>query len=320
MPRIGADDRLRRLLALIPWVAAREGPAVEEVCARFDVTEQQLAEELEVLFMCGLHPFSPDMLIEADIADGRVWIRYADFFSRPLRLTAAEGLALVASGAALLAVPGTEAEGPLARGLAKVAAVLGLGADGAVEVDLPPPPAAILDVLQRAAADHHRVEIDYYAYGKDERTTRTIEPWLVFSAMGQWYVQGWCLRAGGERSFRLDRVERAQVLDETFRPPRHRAEPRVYRPRPDDPSVTLDLDPAAAWVAEQYPTESVDRLPGGRLRVRLRVSELPWLERLLLRLGPAAVIVDGDRDVAAVAARRVLQRYRSGRPVVSDAS
>ena len=201
-----------------------------------------------------------------------------------------------------------------------VAAVLGLAGVDAVEVDLPAPPRGLLDALQRAAADHHRVEIDYYAYGKDERTTRTIEPWVVFSAMGQWYVQGWCHRAGGERSFRLDRIDRAVPLDETFEPPRTRPEPAVYRARPEDPCVTLELEPAGAWVAEQYPTERVEPLAGDRLRVRLRVSERAWLERLLLRLGPAATVVEGSPDPAPGAAARVLQRYRTGRPVVSGLS
>src|SRR5437660_6303793 len=108
MPAPGADERLRRLLALVPWVAAREGPAVEDVCARFDMSEAELVEDLELLFVCGLHPYTPDMLIEADISDGRVWIRYAEYFARPLRLTAAEGLALVAAGHSLLAGPGAD--------------------------------------------------------------------------------------------------------------------------------------------------------------------------------------------------------------------
>jgi len=72
VPRVSADDRLRRLLALVPWVAAHDGPTVEEVCARFGCTEQDLVEDLELLFVCGLYPYTPDVLIETDIADGRV--------------------------------------------------------------------------------------------------------------------------------------------------------------------------------------------------------------------------------------------------------
>ncbi|MDQ1377721.1 MAG: proteasome accessory factor, partial [Acidimicrobiaceae bacterium] len=94
MSRPAAQDRLARLLAVVPWVAARDGPTIAEVCERFEVTEQDLLDDLDLLFLCGVYPFTPDSLIEVDVADGRVWIRFADYFRRPLRLTAPEGLAL----------------------------------------------------------------------------------------------------------------------------------------------------------------------------------------------------------------------------------
>ncbi|MEA2704963.1 MAG: proteasome accessory factor, partial [Actinomycetota bacterium] len=134
MPKLSADDRLQRLLAVVPWVAGRDGPRLEEVCARFDCREDELVDDLQMLFLCGLHPYTPDMLIDVDIADGRVWIRYADYFARPLRLTPAEGLGLLAAGRTLLATPGAESGGPLERGLAKLAAALGVDADKAVEI------------------------------------------------------------------------------------------------------------------------------------------------------------------------------------------
>ena len=313
--RKSADDRLRRLLAMVPWVVAQQGPRVEEVCERFGIKESQLAADLELLFMCGLWPYSPDMLIEADIADGRVWIRYAEYFARPLRLTPAEGLSLVAAGAALLAVPGTDTEGPLARGLAKLARVLGVAPDDAVEVELGAAPPDVLAELQRASTERQQVDIDYYAYGRDERTRRVIDPWSVFSAGGHWYVLGWCHRVDGERLFRVDRVHDVVVLASTFEPPDRPSAPgTVYHPSPGDPLVVLDLESDAAWVAEQYPNEGVEPLGDGRLRVRLRVSERAWLERLLLRLGPAVNVVEGDSTIVRDAAERVLRRYRPTHP------
>ena len=294
---------------MIPWVAAQEGPTVEEVCQRFAISPDDLAADLELLFMCGLHPFSPDMLMEADIAEGRVWIRYAEYFSRPLRLTPAEGLALVAAGAALLGVPGAEAEGPLARGLAKVARVLGIEGEESVAVDLPTAEPTLLETLQRAAADHRQVDIDYYAYARDEQTSRTIDPWSVFSAAGQWYVLGYCHRAEAERLFRLDRISRADARHTEFTPPERPPAPEVYHPRPGDPVVVLDLVPAAHWLAEYYPHEGVEHREDNTLRVRLRAGERAWLERVLLKLGPDATVVEGAQDVAREAAARVLARY-----------
>ena len=112
MPRLSADDRLQRLLAVVPWVAARDGPRLADVAARFGCREDELVDDLQLLFLCGLHPYTPDMLIDVDIADGRVWIRYADYFARPLRLTPAEGLGLLAAGRTLLATPGADPDRP----------------------------------------------------------------------------------------------------------------------------------------------------------------------------------------------------------------
>jgi len=308
---VRADERLQRLLALVPWVAAHDGPRVSEVCARFGCTEAELASDLELLFLCGLHPYTPDMLIDVDLADDRVWIRFADYFSRPLRLTPAEGLALLAAGTSLLAAPGADPDGPLARGLAKLAAALGVDAEESVDVSLGPAPPETLRTLSEAVGDRGQVELEYYAFGRDQWTRRVVDPYAVFSAGGQWYLSAYCHAVDDERLFRIDRIRSAVTLDTHFEPPTDKPELTVYRPRPDDPRVTLELAPAARWVVEQYPTEAVEEVEGGSLRVTLAVSERAWLERLLLRLGPAAAVVTGDADVvAAGAACRLLDRYR----------
>jgi proteasome accessory factor C len=309
VPKLSADERLQRLLALIPWVASRDGPPVDEVCARFGCTQAELVDDLELLFLCGLHPYTPDVLIEVDIDDGRVWIRYADYFSRPLRLTPAEGLALLAAGRTVLATSGGDDGGPLERGLAKLAAALGVDAGEAVEIELGPVAEGVLRSLQQAAADHRQVEIDYYSFGRDERARRVVDPYTVFSAGGQWYASAWCHRVDDERLFRVDRISSATVLDSRFAPPKKAPELSAYRPKADDPRVTLDLEPSARWVAEQYPVEKVEEVDGGKLRDTLTASQPAWLERLLLRLGPRATVVGGDGGVAGRAARRVLARY-----------
>jgi proteasome accessory factor C len=310
MPKLSADERLQRLLALIPWVASRDGPRLEDVCARFGCTQAELVDDLELLFLCGLHPYTPDVLIEVDIVDGRVWIRYADYFSRPLRLTPAEGLALLAAGRTVLAASGGDDGGPLARGLNKLAAALGVDAGGTVEIELGPVAEELLQTLRTAASESRQVEIDYYSFGRDERARRVVDPYAVFSAGGQWYVTAYCHRVDDERLFRVDRIAAAALLDSSFDRPAKAPELAAYHPDPADPRVTLDLDPSARWVVEQYPVEKVEEVEGGRLRVTLVASQPAWLERLLLRLGPHGRVVDGDGDVAAGAARRLLARYR----------
>lgn len=303
--------RLQRVLALVPWILANPGVTVSELAARFEVEERELEEDLELLPMCGLPPYTADRLIDLVVADdGAVTIRLAEYFERPVRLTPAEGVALLAAGRALLAVPGSDPDGPLATGLEKLERALGATGSLAVHVDA----ADHLEQLRAAVERGDQVELDYYSSARDEMTTRVVDPFRIFHAFGAWYLAAWCHRAGAERLFRVDRV---QAVRETG----HRVEfsdttvsdgsDLVYRPSPDDPRVRLRLAPDAAWVAESIPTEDRVVRRNGTIEVVLAVSGPAFLERLLLSLGPAATVmkpVEVRAEVAA-AASRILERY-----------
>ena len=246
MPKPSAEDRLGRLLAIVPWVAAHDGPEVAEVCRRFGVGEKELLEDLELLFMCGIHPFTPDVLIDVDVAEGRVWIRMADYFRRPLRLSPQEGLALLSAGSVLLSVPGADADGALATALSKLEMVLGVGTDeGGLEVELARVTPTVLHAVRQATAAGRKIDLDYYSFGRDGHSTRVVQPWRVFNASGQWYLAGWCELARGERLFRVDRITRAEITDSTFDPPPGppSGATDVYHPSPEDSRIVLDLDP-----------------------------------------------------------------------------
>lgn len=322
MTRITASERVQRLLSLIPWVAANEGPTIDEVCARFGIQRDKLVDDLTSASMVGIYPFSPDALVEVVIEEDRVWAYYPLSFDRPLRLTAAEALALLAAGQVLLQAPGAEPEGPLARGLAKVARSLDVDPETQVDVHIGASAASALARLDQAIREGRQVEIDYYTYSRDRRTTRVVDPYRLWTNLGTWYLLAWCHLVGGERQFRVDRVERAELLDSTFIPGSESATIAAYEPLPDDPRVTVELPPDAGWVIEQYPIESMEEVADGdgRVRVTMAISGRPWLERLLLRLGPAARVVaqrGGDADLRPVgrhAALRVLARYETGPP------
>ena len=304
---------MQRLLAMVPWIAAQDGPTVAEVCERFGLTEKELAADLEVMWLVGLPPYTPDALIDVVQEGDRVWIHFADVFDAPQRLTPDQAVALLTAGASVLALPGTDREGPLARGVAKLAAVLGVDADEVLDVDLGLGGAEVLDVLRAAVTEHRRVHLDYYSYGRDARTERDVDPYLVHAEDGSLYLLGHCHLAGGERRFRVDRIASATLLDDRFEPPASAAPTGVFQPDDDDPRVELELEASAAWVAEAYPVEHVETRSDGRLRVRLAVAAEAWFERLLVGLGPQARVVDAPTSLADAGRRasaRILDRYR----------
>lgn len=308
--RPSAEVRLQRLIVMVPWIIREDGPLVEEVCARFAVSEDELASDLEMLFLCGLYPFTPDTLIEADIVGGRVWIRSADQFRAPPRFTAREAVTLLAAGSAAMALPGMQSNEVLQSGMQKLARALGLSDSLVVDVDLAPATRPVLEKARTATANHQVLEFDYYSYGRDAWARRCVQPLRLFNSDGQWYLAGLDVSIDELRNFRIDRMTNVVVRDESFVPPSTLPEATTYKPRPDDPAVTLLLEREAAWVVDQYPTETVKRNEDGTIEVTLRISETAWLERLMLRLGKHARVMAG-KDVGVTAARRILARYES---------
>lgn len=309
----GAGGRLQRLLALVPWVAANDGPTVDQICERFDISPAQLAADLEVVWLVGVPPYTPDALIDVVQEGDRVWIHYADVFAAPQRLTPDQAVALLTAGASVLALPGTDPDGALARGVAKLADVLGVDASQVIDVHLGGAQADVLEVLRKAVRDHRRVHLDYYSYGRDARTERDVDPYLLQAEDGSLYLLGHCHLAEGSRRFRVDRIAAAHLLDQSFDPPDVNQPAGVFEPDSDDPRVVLSLTPAARWVVDAYPTEGVKPSGDGRLEVTLAVTATRWLERLLLSLGPEATVVAAPKELADVgkrAAERILARYR----------
>lgn len=303
------ETRLRRVLAMVPWIVAQRGPTIEEVCARFGCSESELVKDLEgVLFFCGVYPFTPGDMVEVDISDGRVWIRLADYFSRPLRLTPAEGLGLL--GAARAATSrDTDSDDALSRAVAKLSAAIGVDPDEVLNVELGDADAGVLGILEEAAAGHEVLEIDYYSYGRDSWQKRPVEVHHVFNSSGAWYAWAWCQNVPDWRLFRADRIRTATPLGVHFEPRNMPAPPQPWSGGAAAEEVVLELAPGASWPIEEYPVESVRAGKQGWRKVTLRVAGRPWLERLLLRLGPDARVVKGDSDTAAAAATRILARY-----------
>jgi proteasome accessory factor C len=308
-------SRLRRMLVMVPWLLQQQGSTVAELAERFGVTEDEVIRDLNLVMCCGVPPYGAEHMISVMLDDdGSVLAWKGPFFNRPMRLTPTEGFAVLAAGRALLAVPGAEASGALASALDKLEGALGTGTGGgrSVDVDLSAPD--LLPAIRDAAASSSRVRVSYWSAWRDEVTTRELDPYVVFSQDGRWYVTARDSLRDEVRNFRVDRLRSVEPTGETFEAPAGVAPPeRVFSGAgPDTTPVELELPASARWVAETYDVEDLGGPDGdGRFRVRLAVTGERWLERLLLRVGPEARVLAPPEmaGVGAAAARRLLARY-----------
>jgi proteasome accessory factor C len=320
----GARDQVARLLALVPYIQSREEVALEQAAADFGVKPAQIVKDLNVLWFCGLPGLGMGDLIDVDMdaleGEGVIRLSNADYLSRPLRLGSSEASALIVA-LRTLRDGGDDAVRPVVdRTLAKLEAAAGEGAALAAHVDVQVPEteaatAGLRRDLDQALRERRQVRLEYYVPARDETTTRTVDPLQLVTAEGHTYLDAWCHTAEDRRLFRLDRVSEAVVLDSpaaehTDLPARDLSE-GIFQPSEADTLATLHLDPAARWVAEYYPVETVEEGADGGLRVRLRVGDPGWLTRLLLRLGGAAHVEEPAAlaEKVRVTAANALRNY-----------
>lgn len=305
---MSAQDDVRRVLALVPWLAAHRGVTKDAVCERFGITREQLDADLGLILMIGTPPYTPGDYLSLDDEGDTIDLFLAPVFDRPVHLTAAEGLALLAAGNALLAVPGVEPDGPLARALGKVRGAIGAEALE-VPVDLGEP--EHLGAVRDAAARGVTLEVEYWTSGRAERTHRRIDPAPPFFALGNWYTEAWCHLREDDRLFRVDRIRALTPTDGRFTPAPPTGVIDLYSPSPDAVTVVLEVPETAVRTLEALP--QAERLEGdGPARYSLPVNHERWLERLLVVLGAGTRVIEPTdwADLGTRAAARLLERYR----------
>jgi proteasome accessory factor C len=308
-----AEDRLRRLLVMLPWLMEVGEVPLAEVARRFAMSPQQVQADLELVAMCGLPPFVDEM-IDVFVDDGIVFVGVPRLFTRPLRLTAPEAFSLLTSARAAMELPGADPSGPLGRGLTKLAAALAeVGIDASddtagVVVDLARPPAT--DELAEAAATGTELSVSYYSPSRDDVTTRTIVPVHVFTDAGNWYVLADDGPSGIRKTFRIDRIEEIEPTGRVVEVDVDAQPPERFFDDVDLPRARLRLAPAARWVLDQYPIDEVVELADGWADARLVVSGERWLAKLMIRLGPDVILVEpAGASAASRLAARILDGY-----------
>ncbi len=310
VPGRATSNRLRRLLAVVGWLAQVGEAPIAEVAQRFGMSDQELVAELELAACCGVPPYTPDTLMEIEVSETSVRAFLPADYARPRRLTAAEGFAVAASARLILAVPGSD-DDSLRRALAKLDAALGSREAVGVDVDTPQHLAAV-----RQATDAGRLlEIAYLSASRDELTSRVVEPAQVITMDGHWYLDAYCHRAGDMRRFRVDRINEVRPHDgpSAGAPRTTRPAAGAFIPGPGAQEVHLHAGLGAQWVAESVPVRAVRRSSDGMVTdVVLDVAGMAWFERLLLQLGTEAYVVSPLELIALAgqAASRVLKIYQ----------
>jgi proteasome accessory factor BC len=307
-------ERFARLVTLagILVEAAREARKIElkELCETLQVTEQELRQDIDVLNVVNFGGGS--YVLYAEVQGALVEVDpepYGDSFAQPARLLPLEAKALVA---AIDLIGEHLPEGSLNSARAKI--VDALGQDPAEEglqiTTAKGDDSEIARVASQAITDRRLLKVEYYKENEDQFTERTVEPYKLLNGQEGWYVHAYDLEKDAPRSYRLDRIREATVLDEEFEP-REGIEPDVQG-WPSTGEVP-DSRTARVWIsAERARWAKEDRSVVEELRDGSVVVEFPYAghdylaREVLKEAGDAAVIEPEEARAAVLEAAELL--------------
>ncbi|KAB7624016.1 helix-turn-helix transcriptional regulator [Alkalilimnicola sp. S0819] len=162
-----------------------------------------------------------------------------------------------------------------------------------------------------ALLGRRRLRLVYRNRGDGQEKTRTVSPQRLVRYRDNWYLDAWCHRAAGLRSFAVERIAAPERLDETaLDVPEEELERCLsssYGIFSGEPTATavIDFTPARArWVAEErwHPDQRAEWLPDGRYRLYLPYHHPDELLMDVLRYGADAEVVAPAHLRSAVAA------------------
>jgi len=163
-----------------------------------------------------------------------------------------------------------------------------------------PVPAALFEDVLQALFKRQRLVITYHGRRRDDVSERAVSPQRLTSYRDRWYLDAWCHRSDGLRSFALERIRDIQRLDEkSIELPeeeiaRHFDQAFGIFSGPAEHKAVLRFSPEAArWAADEvwHPEQCAEWRSDGRFELTLPFGRSRELIMEILRYGADVEVV-----------------------------
>ncbi len=303
-------ERFARLVTLAGQLieSAKRGERlrVAEVTKRLKLSEEELAEDIEVLnvvnFGGGTYVLYAEIQGEEIEVDSEP---YGDNFARPARLLPLEAKALIAAidlfGDHLPQTGLQSARGKIVAALGHDPSEEGLeiAREGGSDSE-------VARIVNEAIVGRSVLDLHYYKENEDQFTKRSVEPYRLENGKEGWYVECYDLGREAIRHFKLDRVKEAKDSGESFEP-----RPEVEEMAGVEGWMTDGEVPTASvarvwvsperarWLREERTV--VEELADGAVVVELPYAGTSWLVREILRGAGDLVVLEPSDAREAIA-------------------
>lgn len=295
-------ERTARLLDLVPYINTHQGIALKDLAAVFEVSNAQMVNDLTTLWMCGLPGYTPLELMDLDFESGYVNISNAPTLAKPRSVTFDEGVALILGLDLLRATIPTDRSDLFEKIdslSARLSSIINLNSTFSV---VAPVNQGVSAAIDEALASRSSLEIEYHSMYRDEITQRTIFPIEIIEVEGQQYLSSYCYSATDFRQFKLDRIQRAIVTQESKTIPEDATRTQRINSR-------LKVLKPTREIAERFSRQ--DLKAGSEFDFQTYSQQ--WLERSILSSGDGVALLTPPEIRASIAqmAQSMLDRYKA---------
>jgi predicted DNA-binding transcriptional regulator YafY len=308
------STRLERIIRIDQEIRSGDYPSAAGLAAMFEVSERTIYADREFMINRLNAPIGFDEEAGGWYYTDRTWVLPA------IMISEGELLAFFLGQAVSQQYLGTPFEKPLRSALSKITRYLPdhvhvdlakaarhytIAAGATIEV-----PLQLVSDLDRAIREHRQVWMLYYTASRDERNERTVNPYHLYNARGDWYLLAYDHWRQNIRNFHLGRIEQWQVLDLRFE---HNtgfsAEQYISRGFLTEVGEVINVairfdEYQARWIRERRwhdTQEPLEELPDGGVILRFRAGGLNEIKRWVMSYGAHAEVLEPPELRAAVA-------------------
>ncbi|WP_455715855.1 helix-turn-helix transcriptional regulator [Anaerosporobacter sp.] len=163
--------------------------------------------------------------------------------------------------------------------------------------------------LKHAIVHHKRVEFQYYNRS-GEVTERIVEPLQLWFKDYTWYLKAYCVKKKGLRVFKLNRIQMATVLEESFEEEYSKRikcleenqwgnvetyEQNLIQKADEIITITLLIDKSQGYrVYDNFETEFLTKLEDGNYLIKARYVLDNWVYEMILSYGKYVKVIEPE--------------------------
>lgn len=212
-------SRLSRLTAILTILQSKRLVTASVIAKKFDVSIRTVYRDVKALENAGI-----PILTE----EGKGYSLMQGYTLPPVMFTEAEANALITAEQLIIKNKDASLVKNYSEAITKIKAVLNYSMKDKADllserIQFRQNPennitSNHLSIIQAALTGFNLIKIKYQSVEKNSKTERTIEPFALYSTQENWILIAWCRLRKDFRAFRLDKIQYAEVLTETFPP------------------------------------------------------------------------------------------------------